>query len=259
MGQQLSVVMIKNYGTYSRSQIEAFKRIENLKTNVSLGFAFNKWLLDDVLPAMPVHQHDVVRQAAVKLVCTYPYSPIPGLDSMLEYNYAMLYRTTPPAWLSDACIRALCERLQADFSSAFFGVTKQKLNIDERVAEAVRSAVLHDGNACVLILAELKPIFYYDPLGLNSYFMALKEIAESLLLRALNDKGFIALVLNNPTQFDQFSCGIFVSWSFIHYVVPDATTDMTAESLTRRRFELFFYILTGSRGTQRPPTRVRGA
>lgn len=70
---------------------------------------------------MPVHQHNLVLQAGDTIVKAGPFSKIQGVPSALEYNYSMLYRATPPTWLSDACIRGLSDRLSAGFEHAYFG------------------------------------------------------------------------------------------------------------------------------------------
>ncbi|KAE8992597.1 hypothetical protein PR003_g22418 [Phytophthora rubi] len=68
-------------------------------------------------------------------------------------------------------------------------------------------------------------------------------VAISMKHGGLRDYEVVAQ--NNPIQFDQFSCGVFVSWMFLRQVVQDLTHNMSENSLVQPRFELFYYILTG--------------
>ncbi|KAE8952554.1 hypothetical protein PF011_g32667 [Phytophthora fragariae] len=68
-------------------------------------------------------------------------------------------------------------------------------------------------------------------------------VAISMKHGGLRDYEVVAQ--NSPIQFDQFSCGVFVSWMFLRQVVQDLTHNMSENSLIQRRFELFYYILTG--------------
>ncbi|ETO58540.1 hypothetical protein F444_23082 [Phytophthora nicotianae P1976] len=47
------------------------------------------------------------------------------------------------------------------------------------------------------------------------------------------------------TDFDGHSCGVFVCWMFIGQVIPGRHLKVNIETLTKRRFELFYYLLTG--------------
>ncbi|OWZ02962.1 LOW QUALITY PROTEIN: hypothetical protein PHMEG_00025390 [Phytophthora megakarya] len=59
------------------------------------------------------------------------------------------------------------------------------------------------------------------------------------------DEEFDVISLNNSIQFDAYSCGVYVCWMFIRQVAPGPPLDMSANALTQRRFELFYYLLTG--------------
>ncbi|KUF84511.1 hypothetical protein AM587_10002288 [Phytophthora nicotianae] len=72
---------------------------------------------------------------------------------------------------------------------------------------------------------------------------AAKAVATHLKLAGL--QGYDVIPQNNPLQFDLFSCGVYVCWMFIRQVCQGAHPDMSKTSLTRRRFELFYYLLTG--------------
>lgn len=72
---------------------------------------------------------------------------------------------------------------------------------------------------------------------------ASKEVAVSLKIAGLND--FDVIPMNNPIQFDGFSCGVFVCWMLIRQITCVPPQDMSDASLSRRRFELFCYLLTG--------------
>ncbi|KAL3661392.1 hypothetical protein V7S43_013595 [Phytophthora oleae] len=96
---------------------------------------------------------------------------------------------------------------------------------------------------CVVVEVNAKRIYYYDPLNQVPYLSAAKAIATHLKISGLNQ--FDVILQNNPIQFDAYSCGVFVCWMFIRQVVPGPSLDMNANSLARRRFELFYYLLKG--------------
>ncbi|KAG6965399.1 hypothetical protein JG687_00005445 [Phytophthora cactorum] len=72
---------------------------------------------------------------------------------------------------------------------------------------------------------------------------AAKEAVTYLKHNGLSN--FDVVPQNNPIQFDQFSCGLSVWWMFLRQIVHEITHDMSGNSLIQRRFELFYYILTG--------------
>jgi hypothetical protein len=77
------------------------------------------------------------------------------------------------------------------------------------------------------------------------YLNTLLKYGTSLNKQALL-KTFDVVALNNPIQFDLYSCGVFVCWMFLRFVVPKVQQDMTkGRSLTSRRFELFYFVMTG--------------
>lgn len=95
----------------------------------------------------------------------------------------------------------------------------------------------------IIVKVQARRIYCYGPLNQTPFKRATEAIANSLENLGLLDYNVVAL--NNPIQFDEFSCGVFVCWMFIRQVVKGAPHDMSAHSLTRRRFELFDYVLTG--------------
>ncbi|ETP30848.1 hypothetical protein F442_20242 [Phytophthora nicotianae P10297] len=96
---------------------------------------------------------------------------------------------------------------------------------------------------CLVVKVETKRIFFYDPVNQAPFKNAAKEEATSLKLSGLSDYNVIPM--NNPLQFDGHSCGVFVCWMFIGQVIPGRHLKVNIETLTKRRFELFYYLLTG--------------
>eukprot|EP00644_Phytophthora_capsici_P001105 jgi/Phyca11/121307/e_gw1.43.209.1 len=96
---------------------------------------------------------------------------------------------------------------------------------------------------CVVVKVAAKRLFYYNPLNQAPYMNAAKEVAVSLKIAGLNE--FDVIPMNNPIQFDGFSCGVFVCWMFIRQINCVPPQDMSDSSLPRRRFELLCYLLTG--------------
>jgi hypothetical protein len=94
-----------------------------------------------------------------------------------------------------------------------------------------------------MIKVEAKRIFYYDPLNQAPYKNMCSKIANNLKVSGLQDYDVVAQ--NNPIQFDAFSCGVYVCGMFIKHARQGLRVDMTASSLQRRRFELFFFLKTG--------------
>ncbi|KAL3657166.1 hypothetical protein V7S43_017960 [Phytophthora oleae] len=105
---------------------------------------------------------------------------------------------------------------------------------------------LNFGNAhwcCVVVRVKAKRIFYYDLLNQSAYLQPTGDIAKHIKIRGLHD--YDVLPQNNPIQFDAFSCGVYVCWNFIRQAGAVTPVDMSVNSLPRRRFELFYYLLTG--------------
>ncbi|GMF44444.1 unnamed protein product [Phytophthora fragariaefolia] len=88
-----------------------------------------------------------------------------------------------------------------------------------------------------------KRIFCYNPLNQKPYMRTANDVATHLKYNGLND--YDAVPLKNPIQFDQCSCELFVCWILMHQVVYGLTPDLSYNFLAQRRFELFYYILTG--------------
>ncbi|KAE9059343.1 hypothetical protein PF006_g31909, partial [Phytophthora fragariae] len=159
----VEVVYIKDFGYFSRAQIELFKRVENLKNACVLGGKLKVWLLQEVIGSVDAHIHGEVRAFADQVLTTYPYAQINGLEAIPDHDFSMLYRAAPPVWLSDACIRALCERLVHDFASArFAGVqnakqqpkctrNRQSQEVDPCVLDKVREAAAISNMETVMI------------------------------------------------------------------------------------------------------------
>ncbi|KAE9129269.1 hypothetical protein PF006_g16063 [Phytophthora fragariae] len=91
--------------------------------------------------------------------------------------------------------------------------------------------------------SSVQRIYYYDPLNQKGYMRAAKEVATNLKFKRLSN--YDAVAQNNPIQFDQFSCGVFVYWTFMRQVVQGVTNDMSEDSLPLRRFKLFYSIPNG--------------
>ncbi|KUF74548.1 hypothetical protein AM587_10006904 [Phytophthora nicotianae] len=181
----------------------------------------------------------------------------------------MLYTVSPPEWLTDAAIRAVCWRLTEDYPTCRFAGfqsaspkqnrTRNKENdlVDVSIRTAVQQYIRDDSVqtvmlplnfdnfhwCCVVIKVTEKRIYSYDPLNQTAYVNACSDIATTMKITGLQDYNVISQ--NNPLQFDGFSCGVYVCWMFIHKVIPGLHVDMIDTSLTRRRVELFFYLLKG--------------
>ncbi|ETK85913.1 hypothetical protein L915_09406 [Phytophthora nicotianae] len=207
--ESVETLVIKDVGSFSRQQIETFKRVENLKRVVTMGLDMHKWLLEVGIPSLPAQYHDKARQLAAEVLSSNPYTRIPGLPDAPEYSYAMLFRAVPPMWLTDAAILALCWRLTNDYCSSRFAgflpcvaTTRRKRNAEERpIEEAVRKRVLQQ---VAKRGVGAKRIFYYDPMNQAAYNNTAKAVATNLKISGLHEYDVIAQ--NNPIQFDGHSC-----------------------------------------------------
>ncbi|KAK1928089.1 hypothetical protein P3T76_016453 [Phytophthora citrophthora] len=56
----MEVVQIKDIGTFSREQIETFKKVQNLKSCVQLGLDMHKWLTEGGIRLPPAEYHSPV-------------------------------------------------------------------------------------------------------------------------------------------------------------------------------------------------------
>ncbi|ETO58644.1 hypothetical protein F444_22976 [Phytophthora nicotianae P1976] len=265
----VETVLIKDVGSFSRDQIEIFKRVQNMKAAVHSGIDMHRWLVDKGIASLPAGYHGFANQVADEVMATYPYKKIQGLPNLTDYTYVMLYTVSPPEWLTDAAIRAVCWRLTEDYPTCRFAGfqsaspkqkrTRNKENdlVDVSIRTAVQQYIRDDSVqtvmlplnfdnfhwCCVVIKVTEKRIYSYDPLNQTAYVNACSEIATTLKITGLQDYNVISQ--NNPLQFDGFSCGVYVCWMFIHKVIPGLHVDMIDTSLTRRRVELFFYLLKG--------------
>ncbi|OWZ08306.1 hypothetical protein PHMEG_00019171 [Phytophthora megakarya] len=231
---------------FSRSHTETFKRVEILKVCVQLGLNMHKLHIEYGLP-----------------------SPHPSAPQQADFQYSILDRANPPSWLSDAAIRACCERLMMDYPhcrySGFIAATVKtkhtrtcdEVPVDSTMRDRILCQVgeprvntvliaLSFGNAhwcCVVINVQAKCIFYYDHLNQYPYRSAESSIWTHLKIRGLHDYDVIAQ--NNPIQFDTFRCGVYTCWMFIRQCITGLHVDMSITALPIRRFELFLYMLTG--------------
>ncbi|ETN06782.1 hypothetical protein PPTG_23268 [Phytophthora nicotianae INRA-310] len=76
---------------------------------------------------------------------------------------------------------------------------------------------------CVVVKANAKRIYYYDPLNHASYKNACNAVGTHLKILGLLDYDVIAM--NNPIQFDEHSCGVFVGWMFICQAISHDTME----------------------------------
>ncbi|ETI34982.1 hypothetical protein F443_18617 [Phytophthora nicotianae P1569] len=190
-GKRVETIVFKDVGSFSRKQIETFRRVDNLKRIVQAGLEMHKWLIEVAVPSLPAAYHGIGAQVADDVLMSYPLKRIQGLQDLADNTYAMLYSASPPRWLSDAALRALCLRLTYDYSTVRFAgfqsaVAKQRRSrkTDESsAAEPIRHRLLQqvkeDGVdtvllplnfnnfhwCCVIVKVNAKRIYYYDPLN----------------------------------------------------------------------------------------------
>ncbi|ETP32984.1 hypothetical protein F442_18418 [Phytophthora nicotianae P10297] len=151
----------------------------------------HKWLIEVAVPSLPAAYHGIGAQVADDVLMSYPLKRIQGLPDLADYTYAMLYSTSPPRWLSDAALRALCLRLTYDYSTVRFAgfqsaVVKQRRSrktdgspVDEPIRHRLLQHVKEDGVdtvllplnfnnfhwCCVVVKVNAKRIYYYDQLN----------------------------------------------------------------------------------------------
>ncbi|ETK83091.1 hypothetical protein L915_11626 [Phytophthora nicotianae] len=264
----VETIWIKHVGNFLRAQIETFKRVHNLMEVVKLGLDTHKWLVQEGIFSLPAEYHAVATSVADEILSTYPKKRIEGLPNLSDFQYALLYRVSPPTWLSDASIRALCIRLCEDYSSCRFAgfhsavARPNRTRTEEPVVDhATRERVIKMAReddvdtvllplnfsnfcwCCVVVKVHAKRIYYYDPLNQGPYIKAANAVANSLKIGGLTK--YDVIPQNNPIQFDGFSCGVYVCWMFIRQVSTGHPVNISVASLTKRRFELFYYMLKG--------------
>ncbi|KAG2932710.1 hypothetical protein PC110_g2530 [Phytophthora cactorum] len=93
---------------------------------------------------------------------------------------------------------------------------------------------------CVAIKVQAKRIIYYDLLNQAPYMNAANAIATHLKISGLQE--YDVIPQNNRIQFDAYSCGVYVCWMSICQVIPEPPLDMSATSMTRRRFEQLYEV-----------------
>jgi hypothetical protein len=276
--ETIDTVQIKDVGTFSRKQIETFKHVQHLKTACDLNLDMHKWLHDEGIPSLPAHYHGLAKDVAADILDSYPYKELSNLSLLPDYTYQMLYRATPPTWLTDAALSACCERLVSDYGECRFAGCATASTVSKRtrskggtaVDDQTRDKILNQARevgvdaiflpvnfmnahwCCVVVKVQAKRIFFYDPLNQAPYKNACMQIATHLKVSGLQD--FDVVAQNNPIQFDSFSCGVYVCWMFIRHAVHGLRVDMAGTSLPRRRFELFYYLKEGRLLTAEPAT-----
>ncbi|ETI41588.1 hypothetical protein F443_13184 [Phytophthora nicotianae P1569] len=229
-GKLVETIVIKDVRSFSRKQIEAFRRVDNLKRIVQAGLEMHKWLLEVAVPSLPAAYHEIGAQVADDVLISYPLKRIQGLPAFADYTYAMLYSASPPTWISDAALHYSTVRF-AGFQSAVAKQRRSRKTDESPVAEPIRHRLLQqvkeDGVdtvllplnsdnfhwCCVVVKVNAKRIYYYDPLNHASYKNACNAVGTHLKILGLLDYDVIAM--NNPIQFDEHSCGVFVGWMFI--------------------------------------------
>ncbi|OWZ12424.1 hypothetical protein PHMEG_00014417 [Phytophthora megakarya] len=80
-------------------------------------------------------------------------------------------------------------------------------------------------------------VYFYDPLTQTAYKNSAKAIATKIIILGLTK--FDVIAKNNPIQFDAFSRSVYT------VCVPGLALDMSPGALTRHRYEVFYYALTG--------------
>ncbi|OWZ16382.1 hypothetical protein PHMEG_0009837 [Phytophthora megakarya] len=222
---------------------EDIKKIQNLKGATELGIELHMWLNEEGLPALPAEYHELVFKMSVDVLSAYPYKQLEGLPNLPDFKYALLYRATPPTWLTDAAIYACCERLVRDFPSVVPHGKRTRNNDTSPLEEATRSRILQQVQepvvktvllslnfmnahwCCVIVKVNAKRILYYDPLNQGPYMKAEADVCTHLKVSGVSD-------------YDVF---MFAGLRQASY----ARVDMTVSALPRRRLVLFFYMKTG--------------
>ncbi|KAG6616546.1 Dynein heavy chain [Phytophthora cinnamomi] len=207
---QVETVVIKDVGSFTRDQIETFGRVQNLKKVVQLGMDTHKLRTVEGIPALPAGYHDIGNKVATDILESYPHKLIEGLPT--DYPSCRL----------------------AGIQSAVPAKKKTRTSGSDPVDQAIRDRLFH---------VNAKRIFYYDPLNQSAYVNSAMAISTQLKIAGLRDYDVVAQ--NNPIQFDAYSCGVYVCWMFIRHVSRGPPLDMSGEAPPRRRFELFYYLLTG--------------
>ena len=246
-------------------------KITSIENAVATGEQFVKWVEEEVIPALLSTQEPSARAVLELLRGLHPFSPIPGVHLSTDVSTATLYKLQGTMWLSEGIIRAFCERLQVAHESVRYTdlLNAPRLNpkarnstsgekfdalaaqvtwlVDEEDVQHVFVPInLYCAHwVCVIVDTKAKFISHYDPLGkggepakrAESIASAIQEKMASYTIRSLN----------NPTQEDSYSCGLFVCMKFWRTADPSVSKVMTAHHLIRRRFELLHFILTGEK------------
>jgi hypothetical protein len=209
----VETVAIKDVGSFTQKQVETFKRVQNLKNAVELGMDLHTWLCEEGLPSLPAEYHVLVSEVADAVLATYPYEQLDGLPALADFTHTLLYRPTPPTWLTDAATHACCVRLVHDFTNCRFAgfqslVARSKRTrtssanpIDVKTWDRIFQLVAKPGvdtvflplnfmNAhwcCVVVKVKAKRIYYYDPLNQAPYMNAAAGVCAHLRTSGLNE------------------------------------------------------------------------
>lgn len=83
---------------------------------------------------------------------------------------------------------------------------------------------------------------YYGSLNSPVYMKTLDDFAWHI---ANSLPRFAVLASNTPTQFDCYSCGIFICFKMWRHDDKSVSSDLTTYRLLRRRFEMLQFVLDG--------------
>ncbi|KAJ0392521.1 hypothetical protein ATCC90586_011968 [Pythium insidiosum] len=194
---EIKNVTITNVGIFTRATIQAMKALSDLRAAYTRAAAICRWMQPDMAVAVRAEDQDEVKMLSSMILSTFPYDVVAILGT--DYHYHMLYRLQPPHYVSDALIRALCERLESHHLNVRYGgmltakATKKRREqvIDESIramltlfadTEGISGVMLpvNFGNqhwCCIIVDFVGSAIRYYDPLNSRDYRTALDGLS----------------------------------------------------------------------------------
>ncbi|KAJ8538988.1 hypothetical protein ON010_g12882 [Phytophthora cinnamomi] len=215
----------------------------------------NEWLLKKVIGCIEPQIYSEVREVADMVATTHPYIKSAGREAVLDHDLAMMYRASPPVWLSDSCIRALCVRLIEADQQLKCARNRQLQEVDPGVLAMMKAAVdirsvkfvmipvnFNDAHWCAVVVRSAeKRMYNYDSLLPSVFSGPVKRHCQKLMELGGSD----VVTINLPCQKDVYNLGVFICCLFIRHIVDNASSFFVAPTTTARRLEMFDYIVIG--------------
>lgn len=260
--EDVDVVSISSAGMFSREQLEAMTRIENLETTCDACAIFCIWLRQQVSPAVAVHEHEGILELVAHVSCMYQTDINHGYAS--DYHVRTLYRLAPPEWIDDTFIGAFSEKsVQTNAGVSYLGVVSTKtqftrvltclltVDVSTRISlwykdgagtSLLISVNLRNQHWCgVAVEKRSTQVTHYDLMNRSRYSLTLDKLAWEIAKLPESPVGFVVSA-NSPLQFNGHSCGMYVCLKFWWHA-DSSISHISERNVTVLRYQIVCFFV----------------